>query len=108
MLCADVAGLDEDQEMIEVTLAPIQLEQTFGIYNERIIRRESRSTPTSPAWFKPKESALHVGIHEPGGVHTYLQLAENTEARTSLHPYEIEIVEQSDQGETLELFPLAA
>ena len=106
MLCDDVVGLDEDTPLIDVLLAPMPLAETFGIYNERIIRRESGEA--LPQWFTPKENALHVGIHEPGGRHTYLELAENEAARTSLHPYEVDIVDQTDQATALELFPLAA
>jgi DNA (cytosine-5)-methyltransferase 1 len=106
MLCSDIVGLDEDTPLIDVLLAPLPLANSFGIYNERIIRRESGDA--LPTWFTPKENALHVGIHEPGGRHTYLELAENEAARTSLHPYEIDIVEQTDQATALELFPLAA
>jgi hypothetical protein len=106
MLCDDVVGLDEDTPLIDVLLAPLPLADTFGIYNERIIRRENGDA--LPQWFTPKENALHVGIHEPGGRHTYLELAENEAARTSLHPYEVDIVDQTDQATALELFPLAA
>jgi hypothetical protein len=108
MLCSDVVGLDEDTPLIDVLLAPMPLAETYGIYNEKIVRREMCDGDNTPQWFTPKENPLHVGIHEPGGRHTFIELAENEDARCSQHPYEVEIVEQSDQATALELFAVAA
>jgi hypothetical protein len=59
-----------------------------------------------PTWFDAKKNATHVAIHAPDGTATFLELERNDVARAATHPYEIAIVEGSDEPTRLELFEL--
>lgn len=107
-LCRDIQGLPHEVPMMDVLIGPIAqpaVGDRYGIYNERVVRAitSSSSLPT-PAWFAPRVHATHVAIHTPDRAVMYLELSRNDALRETNHPYEIAVVQESNEPTTLSLF----
>jgi hypothetical protein len=107
-LCSDVVGLPGDVPMIDVIVGPLPMptkDDAYGIYRERVLRtRVQKSSAPLPTWFDAKKNATHVAIYAPDGSATFLELERNDEARAAMHPYEVAIVQESDEPTSLGLF----
>jgi hypothetical protein len=72
-------------------LSPYAPGQTYGRFNELIVRREVR-TEGVPAWFDPRDhNSGHFGIVGRNGLRVYLAVETNVEVRTAPSIFDEEI-----------------